>query len=91
MNAASATHGRLVSAATAQRRRVSGDKKVAGNVTKRGQISNPSEEASAGDKLPVSKLLLGFFMFVIFGSTLLQLINKMAELSTSASGEREEL
>ena len=31
------------------------------------------------DKLPVSKLLLGFFMFVIFGSTLLQLINKVAK------------
>jgi len=27
----------------------------------------------------VSKLLLGFFMFVIFGSTLLQLINKVAK------------
>ena len=31
------------------------------------------------DKLPVSKLLLGFFVFVIFGSTLLQLINKVAK------------
>jgi len=69
-----------VSASAAQRRRVNGDKKIASYVTKRGMVPDPSAERRK-DKLPVSKYLIGFFMVVLFGSTLLQVINKMTSSS----------
>lgn len=62
-----------VSAANAQKRRNASDKKMMANVNKRGLVPDMAEERRKG-KLSVGPLLLGFFVFVIIGSSLLQVI-----------------
>ena len=62
----------MVSASTAQKKRVTTDKKYAQNVTKRGLISAELAEKKP-KKLPVGPLMLGFFLFVVVGSSLLQI------------------
>ena len=63
----------MVSASAAQKRRVNSVNKMNGNVTKRGLVPDPAADRRAG-KLSVGPILLGFFLFVIVGSSLLQVI-----------------
>ncbi|CAD5174366.1 uncharacterized protein LOC135636290 [Musa acuminata AAA Group] len=51
------------------------DRKIAKfqkNVTKRGSV--PEKTAKKGDNYPVGPILLGFFIFVVVGSSLFQII-----------------
>ncbi|KAL1520372.1 hypothetical protein AB1Y20_021959 [Prymnesium parvum] len=57
----------MVSASSAQKRRVTSDKKMMANVNKRGLVSE--EIASRKPKkMPVGPIMLGFFLFVVIGS-----------------------
>lgn len=42
------------------------------NIFKRGQVENPSEKSK--NQVSVGPVLLGFFLFVVVGSAILQII-----------------
>ena len=44
------------------------------NVTKRGNVSI-GKAADREDDFPVSKVLIGFFLFVVLGSSIVQFLN----------------
>ncbi|KAJ8499962.1 hypothetical protein OPV22_010514 [Ensete ventricosum] len=51
------------------------DRKIAKfqkNITKRGSV--PEKTTKKGDNYPVGPILLGFFIFVVVGSSLFQII-----------------
>eukprot|EP00310_Coccolithus_braarudii_P012261 CAMPEP_0183350814 /NCGR_PEP_ID=MMETSP0164_2-20130417/21055_1 /TAXON_ID=221442 /ORGANISM="Coccolithus pelagicus ssp braarudi, Strain PLY182g" /LENGTH=70 /DNA_ID=CAMNT_0025522813 /DNA_START=21 /DNA_END=233 /DNA_ORIENTATION=+ len=70
----------MVTAAVAQKRRTTSDKKVASHVTRRGMVPDNFVERRKG-KTSLGPLLLGFFMVVIVGSSLLQIINSASRKS----------
>jgi hypothetical protein len=63
----------MVSASAAQKKRVTADKKMQSNVTKRGLVTDPSVERREG-KLGVGPMMIAFFLFVVVGSSLLQVV-----------------
>mmetsp|Transcript_38873 Transcript_38873/g.116882 ORF Transcript_38873/g.116882 Transcript_38873/m.116882 type:complete len:89 (+) Transcript_38873:122-388(+) len=50
------------------------NEKYSKNVTKRGQVPI-GKAADHEDEFPVSKPLIAFFMFVVIGSSLVQILN----------------
>jgi len=65
----------MVTASAAQKKRLAADKKMMENVTKRGMVPDAYTERRQG-KLSVGPILLGFFVIVIVGSSLLQVIRQ---------------
>ena len=57
----------MVTASAAQKRRVSAAKRNDNNVNHRGLVPDPAADRRQG-KLPVGPFLMGFVMFVVFGS-----------------------
>jgi len=65
----------MVTASAATRRRNMAAKKNDGNVTKRGLVEDESIQRRK-NKLPLGPIAIGFFLFVVLGSSILQILNK---------------
>ena len=52
------------------------------NIEKRGSV--PSSLTKKEDKFPVGPVLLGFFLFVVVGSALFQILNTATSSSTGS-------
>ena len=65
----------MVTASAATRRRNLAAKKNDGNVTKRGLVEDESISRRK-NKLPLGPIAIGFFLFVVLGSSILQILNK---------------
>jgi len=57
------------------------NQQYANNIEKRGKV--PSSLTKKEDKFPVGPVLLGFFLFVVVGSALFQILNT----ATSPGGQ----
>ena len=62
----------MVSASEAQKRRARAEQKVSEKITKRGLVSSEKKDKQE-NKPAVSPTMMGFLMFVLFGSSLIGL------------------
>eukprot|EP00567_Pseudictyota_dubia_P013065 CAMPEP_0197435938 /NCGR_PEP_ID=MMETSP1175-20131217/3431_1 /TAXON_ID=1003142 /ORGANISM="Triceratium dubium, Strain CCMP147" /LENGTH=76 /DNA_ID=CAMNT_0042965089 /DNA_START=163 /DNA_END=393 /DNA_ORIENTATION=+ len=59
------------------------------NISKRGQVP-VGKAAEHEDEFPVSKGLIGFFLFVVIGSSFVQILNLFQKAPVMDAGPEEE-